>query len=537
MSKNPGAQTSQVTGLKVKQLVLSLSVGGVATAIAFLLGWWWPVGTILMLLTLYFVCRALPASLSPLVYTLYAGFAIFWLTGSLLDGLVRALERGSTSVRLVVPDLLGFMLGIGVPILFWSLVIVASARWVLAISESLGISAKEARQFVRSQVFGSARNYLVIENGEIVWEKPAGVLARLGGPGVLVVRPGNAVVLERGGETTRIVGPGVHRLRRFETVKRPSKAKGIIDLRPQEDATMAAKVLTKDGIPLDVQVSQGWQIEPRQVTDSRRSSQLAGGEATTPVLGAPEYPVYEATVRKAVFATPPEGWERLFPEAALSVLRDVVATYTLDEIFSLEESSAPRPDRRIVRRIEEQVGERYDPSEFGVAYRGMDIRHIDVPEDVREQMVRRWKAAQEWKLRVQEAIAEREALIKLSEGRAQALGKLEQAKLSARTNMAKMVSGILDTLVKIEKEPVALSFANLVRELTERIGQDEQVAMRYIEAMQAVINSSGAKSFVINPPYPGAGSAPLLVPPPEGGPGGGEGAGDEGKAQAPGAGP
>ncbi|HUT18044.1 MAG TPA: SPFH domain-containing protein, partial [Anaerolineae bacterium] len=254
MSRDPGAQASQVTGLKVKQLVLSLSVGGVVTAIAFLLGWWWP-ATILMLLTLYFVCRAFPASLAPIAYSLYAGFAVFWLGGSLLDELLRVPERGPTLSRLVMPYLVGLVLGIVLPILFWQLVIFASARWVLAISESLGISAKEARRFVRSQVFASARNYLVVENGEVVSEKPAGVLARLGGPGVLVVRPGNAVVLERGGETTRIVGPGVHRLQRFEIVKRPHQGKGIVDLRPQEHNT-AAEVPTKDGIPLEITISQ-----------------------------------------------------------------------------------------------------------------------------------------------------------------------------------------------------------------------------------------------------------------------------------------
>jgi regulator of protease activity HflC (stomatin/prohibitin superfamily) len=534
VSKDLGTGTSQANGLKVKQLVLSLFVGGVVTAIAFLLGWWWP-ATLLLLLTLYFACRAFPASLAPIVYSLYAGFAVFWLGGSLLDEVLRVPERGPTLSRLVMPYLVGLVLAILLIILFWQLVILASARWVLAVSDSLGVLEKEARQLVGSQVFASSRNYLIVENGEIVSEKPPGLLARLGGPGVLVMRPGNAVVLERGGATTRIVGPGVHKLQRFETVKRPHQGKGIIDLRPQE-GNATANALTKDGIPLDLHVHQGWQIEPKQVTDSRRSSQLAGGEATTPVLGAPEYPVYEATVRKAVFATPPEGWESLFPEGALNVLRDVVATYTLDEIFSLEDSTAPRPDRRVVRRIEEQVVERYDPSEFGVAYRSLDIRHIDVPEDVREQMVRRWKQAQEWKLRVQEAIAEREALIRLSEGRAQALGNVEEAKLSARTNMARMVSGILDTLVKIDKEPVALSFANLVHELTERIGEDEQVAMRYIEAVQAVIDSPGTKSFLVSPAYRGGAASPPPAVPPQGGPGGGRGPEDEGRAPPPGTG-
>jgi regulator of protease activity HflC (stomatin/prohibitin superfamily) len=499
-------RTSEQPRLAWKRFILSLFVGGAVTAIAFLLGWWWP-GTFLLLLTLYYACRAFPAPMAPVVYSVYGGFAVFWLAGSLLDTVLPVADRTLTLSRLFTPYLVGIVLGVALPFLFWWLVIFASANWVLAISDSLGIPARDAREFVRSQVFGTSRNYMIVENGEIVSQKPAGMLVRLGGPGVLVVRPGNAVVLERGGETTRIVGPGVHHLTRFETIKRPV-SKGIVDLRLHEGLALAEKVLTKDGIWLDIQVHQGWQIEPRQVTDGRRTSQLAGGEATTPILAAPEYPVYEATVRKAVFATPAEGWEAVFPEAPLSVLRDVVATYTLDEIFALEDSSAPRPDRRIVRRIEEQVGQRFDPSRYGTAYRGMDIRHIDVPEDVQAQMMRRWKASQEWRLRVQEAIAEREALIKLSEGRAQALGKLEQAKLNARANMAKMVSGILDTLVQIDKEPVALSFANLVRELTQRIGQDEQVAMRYIEAMQAVIESPGPKSFVINPPYAGAGALP-----------------------------
>lgn len=510
MSRDQDAGTARGKGYKVRQLLLSLFVGGLVTTIAFLLRWWWP-GTLFLLVTLYFVARSFPAPLAPMAYSVFAGVAIFLVAGSLLDELMRVPERGPTVSRLVSPYMVGFVLGIVLPILFWQLVIFSSARWVLAISDSLGVSRHEARELVRSQVFASARNYMMVENGEIASEKPAGVLARLGGPGVLVVRPGNAVVLERGGTTTRIVGPGVHTLQRSETIKRPHRGKGIIDLRPQEGSA-TAKVLTKDGIPLEMHVSHGWQIEPKAVTDNRRSNRPAGGEATTPVLGAPEYPVYESTVRKAVFATPPGGWESLFPEAALNVLRDVVATYTLDEILSLEDSSAPRPDRRIVRRIEEQVVARYDPSEFGVTYRNLDIRHVDVPEDVRAQMVRRWKQAQEWKLRVQEAIAEREALIKLSEGRAQALGNLEQAKLSARTNTARMVSGILDTLVQIGSEPVALSFANLVRELTERVGQDEQVALRYMEALHAVIDSEGAKSFVFNPPYSGPPSAPPPAP-------------------------
>lgn len=507
MSKGRGAGTSRANGFKVKLLLLSLGVGGVVTVIALLVGPPW-LFTILLLITLYLVCRALPAAWAPVAYSLYAAFAIFWLTGTVLDGLVQALLRGQTGIRLIVPDLLGFTLAVAVPILFWQLVISTSATWVLAISDSLGVSIKEARQFVRSQVFRSARNYLIVENGEIVSEKPAGILSRLGGPGVLVIRPGNAVVLERGGKTTRVVGPGMHTLERFETIKKPHAGKGIIDLRPQERTDTLQKVLTKDGIPLTIEVSQSWRIEPKDVTDNRRPSMLAGGAPTADLLGAPEHPVYETTVRKAVFGTPAAGWTSTVPERGLSVLRDVVATCTLDEILPVNPKTSGHG--LVVRQIEQDVKKNYDSSAFGVEYLGIDIRHMDVPDDIRDQLVRRWKAPLERQVRLVQARAEREALIELSEGRAQALDNLEGAKLSARANMARMVTKIIEDMVQQHNAPVAVGFVDLVRELSERIGQDEQVALRYIEAVQAVISGEGAKSFVFNPPYPG----PAAMPPP-----------------------
>jgi regulator of protease activity HflC (stomatin/prohibitin superfamily) len=335
---------------------------------------------------------------------------------------------------------------------------------------------------------------------------------------VLVVKPGNAVVLERGGTTTRILGPGVHTLQRFEVIKRPHQGKGIIDLRPQQ-GNATVRTLTKDGIPIDIHVSQSWQIEPKSVTESHRASQLAGGAATTPVLGAPEYPVYEATVRKAVFATPAAGWASAVAERGLETLRDIVATYTLDEIFPVNPKTSGHG--LIVRQIEQDVIENYDPAVLGAAYLAIDIRQIDVPDDIREQLVRRWKAPLERQVRLVQARAEREALVELSEGRAQALDKLEGAKLSARANMARMVTKIIDDMVQQHQGPVAVGFVDLVRELSERIGQDEQVALRYIEAVQAVIEGEGVKSFVFNPPYSGPAAVPPPSPPSSAGEGGG----------------
>jgi regulator of protease activity HflC (stomatin/prohibitin superfamily) len=493
--------------VKWRRFWLALLIGGPFTAIGFLLGWWWT-ATLLMLLTLALLCSALPSKAYPLVWTAYAAFAIAWVSGSWIDGALGAAE-GTVDVgagmvspwRLIWPAAAGLGIGALVTVVFWALVLFASAEWVLAVSDSFGVSRRDALRFVAYQVFQASRNHLVVENGEIAVEKPGGVFARLGGPGVLVVRPGNAVVLEKAGVTTRIVGPGTHKLERFETIKRPHEAKGIVDLRPQGASAEVTGVMTRDGVPLTISVGVGFQIEPQSITDARPESHFAGGDAETPVLGAPEYPVRKAVVRKAVFATGAGGWKGMFPSRPVGVLRDVVGTYALAEIMppraqastqSQTQNSAQAdhdPDQRVIRRIEEAVKERLDLKGAGVLFRGMDIRSVQAPDEVRAL----WH-------KVDEADAQREALLKLSEARVQSLTDLEKARLGARIDMARLLDGLADKLAGIEPETVAQSLIQMIRELINRVGEDEAVAMRYVQALEALVQSPGDKSIHIAPP-------------------------------------
>jgi len=320
-------------------------------------------------------------------------------------------------------------------------------------------------------------------------------------------------VLERGGKTTRIVGPGVHRLKRFEFIKKPADKKGIVDLSPQYATAEAENVMTSDGIPLKITVGQGWQIEPKEVTDLRPGSHFAGGEATTPLLGQPEYPVYEAIIRKAVFRTTAWGVQAMFPTAPINILRDVIATKTLEEIFALDKPGSAAPAPRTVRRIEEIINERFDASRVGVQYRGMDIRTIEPPEDVKQQFVERWKAPLEGQVAIQRAQVERDVLIELSEGRARSLERLEGVRLQARARMIQVVQELINTLPYIEQDQVMAGFTSVFEQLTSRIGQDESVAMRYSETMQAIMTTEGPKSFIITPPNPSPGLLPAPPPP------------------------
>lgn len=486
-----------------RHLIIALAVGSVPTLICFIFGWWWP-ATLFLLITLLLAAFASPHELYPMVFTIYAAFAIAWVSASLINS--RMVPEGDvpTQWEQLLPILAGLLLGLILPFLFWMVVIYVVARWILALSDSLGVSQHEAFNFVAARIFDIHQYYWIIENGKRTVNNDRGLLSKVGGPGLVVVRPGNVAVLERGGRTTRIVGPGAISLKRLEFLKEPVEGKGIIDLRPQAVIGEAENVRTRDGIPLQIKVGMMYQVEPKSRTDEQPGSHFAGGDATTPILGAPEYPVYEAIIRKVVFNTTPIGTLGMFPSGPINVMRDIVATYTLDEIFSLQDPNNPQPEQRTTYRIEQEVNKRFNPSAVGVWFKGIDIREIRIPEDVDKQWIKRWQAPIASQLRVREAEAERDAMLVTSEGRAQSLERIEGARLKARTETVKAILGqVLDELNKVQNEDVLRGVIRIVQYMTTEVARDEEMALRYVEAMQKVIGSEGSKTLIISPPTRG----------------------------------
>jgi regulator of protease activity HflC (stomatin/prohibitin superfamily) len=493
-----------------KRFLIILAVGIVPTTICFLFDWWWA-ATVFLLLTLFGLCFCFRPRRYPLVLSLYVLFAIAWISGSWLDGQLPIDVQGRTLGRTAAPIVAGLALSFGLIAFFWLIALYASTKWVLSVTESFDVRAWDAFKLVFSQTFDIAQNYVIVENGQIGGEKPRGVFSKLGGPGVLVVRPGNAVVLELGGRTTRIVGPGLHRLKRFEIIKRPREAKGILDLSPQFAVGTAENVLTRDGIPLTITVGIPYQIEPKRVTDQRPESHISGGEATTELIDG-DYAVYTGTIRKAVFNTPSAGWQALFPAGPITILRDVVATYTLDEIFALKGTGPPDPDKRTIRHIEDQVKDRFKTEWAGILFGGLDIRGIEMPDEIEQQLHQRWLAGVARQLRIAEAEAEGRAIEAISDARTRALNERELVKYGILRKLAENLESLLNVLSDRDSE-IAISFISVIQQLTSRIGQDESVAMRYIDAMQAIVRSEGPKSFVITPPTPSPGYLPSAPPP------------------------
>ncbi len=109
-----------------------------------------------------------------------------------------------------------------------------------------------------------------VREGDLTAATRASPLARIGGPGALVVQESCLVLLERGGAFVRLIGPGEHRLRLFE---RPAL---VLDLRPQVRRRQV-NAWTQDGMPVQAQLEIGAQLrwEPGDAAGEARLIRMA----------------------------------------------------------------------------------------------------------------------------------------------------------------------------------------------------------------------------------------------------------------------
>ncbi|GIK41369.1 MAG: hypothetical protein BroJett011_52020 [Chloroflexota bacterium] len=334
---------------------------------------------------------------------------------------------GAPSDRLVWSIILGFILALVftlVPLLLLSFI---SAVYVLALHKMDGVSWWDATLYTISLILGINLAYMTVENGQAVITKEAGKLGVLGGPGHLIIKQGNVVVLERGGKITRIVNAGVVKLKPLETIR------NIFVLNVQSSPTETTRiehVLTKDRIPLTVTAKIAFQIEPASEADKRPESRIApNGEALTPKLDDGLYQVYEGTVRKAAlmsqrieFSDVPirvtkcdemicrdiqvTKWQSVAGSTPEAELRDHIMSHRFDELFELVDSTAgEKPDVRVNKRkiyeIEQAIFNQIKPTKiaiFGVLVRGFDIVKIEFPKWAEDMLLNRWGAP--WKQQI-----------------------------------------------------------------------------------------------------------------------------------------
>jgi hypothetical protein len=136
------------------------------------------------------------------------------------------------------PRSLRFLL---LPIITFVIAMIVGARYVQDIYNLT--SYRLSFRYLFASLFGQFYPYLRIENGEMVLDQDeVNPLAVIGGPGYVMINPGNAVLFEHLRHPAAVHGQGLHFVSRFESIKE------IIDLRDQQGLIEQSSAMSKDGL-------------------------------------------------------------------------------------------------------------------------------------------------------------------------------------------------------------------------------------------------------------------------------------------------
>ncbi len=251
----------------------------------------------------------------------------------------------------------------------------------------------------------------LIEGGKLV---PAGnqernrVLLWAGGPGYVVVPAHHAAQIMYRGRFTRVEGPGLVGLERFERVFQ------VVDLR-QVVRQREFTALTRDGVPVTVQISVHCRIRQAQRPTQDRPFPFARQAIRNTVLNG------------TVSASGPVPWTERAIGSAGSALNQVLARYRLDELFEpLDLEADPRVTiQEEVRRILNHSA----PS-LGVDITDVQLGSFQLPPEVQDQYLDNWRAG--W---------QSQDMAKLAEGDVAEIEIMEMARAEA-------LQRVIETLVQ-----------------------------------------------------------------------------------------
>jgi regulator of protease activity HflC (stomatin/prohibitin superfamily) len=209
----------------------------------------------------------------------------------------------------------------------------------------------------------SLRARQIVQGGRVVHSLPPSEDFRMPGPGILIIRSGNAAVLERAGKITRIVGPGLHLTEAWEHLC------AIVDLSQQTGTWKLENVSTRDCIRLEVELTVEYSIMVNQHALVTRG----------------QYKLDEDIIRRSVLTTP--NWKEKTEKAAERTLRSVMATRSLDQVRDPEgrdSSNGAVPCVPLGDEIRRRLSR--ESQQWGVEIASVGIDRITMPEEIQQRI-------------------------------------------------------------------------------------------------------------------------------------------------------
>jgi hypothetical protein len=322
---------------------------------------------------------------------------------------------------------------------------------------------KEAHAFLQRQVFGmdSLKPIIIVREGKIAVGRGS-FFDRVGGPGFIIVYNDSAVVLERAGRLTRVLGPNLNFLEPFERIWE------VIDLRPQR-WLFTDNAMTKDGIPIACDVDVTFKIDDR-FTDEHRAVRVKPPVEVKPELDLPTDKAIAEELEKAGIAQPLPYTDEAVFNAATAIwvrirqpdhkeqlrkwtgrvmisevegdLRNILARYRLDWLLQPPQPGQEPPRQEILDELRSKlestlkVGNR-----IGAKLLDMSLGQISVKDErIAAQWIEAWQAS--WEQRAIESLAEGEA----------ELASLQAAQTQAQAEMVLTLTEAIRPLVATSDE-------------------------------------------------------------------------------------
>ncbi len=236
-------------------------------------------------------------------------------------------------------------------------------------------------KYLASTLFSTSYPTLVVSQGEkLTKTDDKNLIEEIGGPGYVVVLPGNVALVENLMNTVRVVGSGRHFITRFERVK------DVFGLEERDAKVEKMPATTKDGI----------EVEVRDV--HYRYRLLAGPPAEGGLGRTPEDPypfsgeaVINMVYNRNVTSAGIETWHANVNRIVETVITDYIRQNPVDHLTA---PNLQRTDPRgeIYKLFNSEVA-RDQFKSIGAELLWVGIGHFDIPEkQVADQRASAWQA-------------------------------------------------------------------------------------------------------------------------------------------------
>ena len=269
----------------------------------------------------------------------------------------------------------------------------------------------EGFRFLRRCLVGRPEFRPLVKAEEGRTETGSDSIKKIGGPGGLLVFDDSAVILERSGTITRVLGPGF-----YEDLGPFEKVWETVDLRPQR-WKYSVDAMTLEGIPVTCKADIRFKIDDNGQEPTKESP----------------HPMTPEAVLKAAFCKWIREPDRSEPDRLMSwdkrviishtegALRTILACYNLDQLI----------EPRLRQEIRDELSASLSESVPGLGAKiiQVELGDITVKDEVTQQWIEKWQT--EKRRKAETLIAEGEALGTLIEAEAHAQVRLDMLQRSA----------------------------------------------------------------------------------------------------------